>query len=236
VAEAKIFEEAKVKLLLKVDKGQVTEKQAEFTLLVEGQPHSTHTADLDGSAFNWPTTAPKVDDPKVPKWPYELKYQVKHDGHTYHGVDEWEVWPKTLQLEPKGNDGPAQLKILQNDKVVATPPKIDKDATGTATLKAPALSTVQSVFPWKVKDGGVTDAGRKRTVQLEKIAYRVKFVQLDGGNDAGTPIEQLVNVKTESEKGCAGKDHKGEMVDLNIKVTGVDPAKYDEAIGTLVNI
>src|SRR5262245_52112192 len=101
VPEAKIFEDSKIKLHLKVDKGTAKEKTAEFKLLVEGKEHSTHTANLEGSSFSWPTKAPKVDDSKVPKWPYVLKYEIKHDGKTYHGDEEWQVWPHTLDLEPK---------------------------------------------------------------------------------------------------------------------------------------
>jgi hypothetical protein len=236
VPEEKIFEETKIKLRLKVDKGKVNEQTAEFTLLVEGQSHSTHTANLEGSAFSWPTTAPKIDDPKVSKWPYALKYQVKHDGTTYNPNEEWEVWPKTLDLEPKGNDGPAQLKLLQKDKVVSAPPKIEKDATGTGTLKLAAVSTVQAAFPWKVKSGGITDAGRKRTVELEKVAFQAKFAKPDKGTEAGKPIEQLVNVATGSSTGQEGQDGKGEVVHCEVKVSGMKSSQYADAEGNLVYI
>ena len=232
-----IFEDTKLTLRLKVTKGETPEKSVEFTLLVDGEEHSKHTANLQGSAFTWPTVAPKIDDAKVKQWPYELKYRVKHGGDTHDAVESWTVWPKTLELAPQGNDTPVQLKLLQDDKPIKAPPKVDKDKTAAVTLKRPAAFNIQSAFPWKVKDGA-TDSGqgRKKTVDLERIPFQVKFVLLDGGDDAANPVKQLVNLKSEGDKNTVGLDHKGPVVALHFKVTGVDRDKYAETEGTPVYV
>ena len=196
-----IFEESKLTLRLKVTKGDTPEKSVEFILLVDGEEHSKHMANLQGAAFAWPTVAPKIDDAKVKQWPYELKYQVKHGEDTHDAVESWTVWPRNLELATQGNDTPVQLKLLQQDKPIKAPPKVDKDKTAKVTLQRPEAFIIQAAFPWKVKDGATNSGqGRKKTVELEKVPFQVRFVLPDGGDDAGSPIKQLVTVKTEGSK------------------------------------
>ena len=209
----------------------------EFILLVDGEEHSRHTANLQGAAFTWVAVAPKIDDAKVKQWPYELKYQIEHGGDTHDGVESWMVWPKTLELAPQGNDTPVQLKLLQQDKPIKAPPKVEKDKTAKATLQRPEAFTIQAAFPWKVNNGETQSGqGRKIPVDLERIPFQVKFVLLDDGDDAGSPVKQLVNVKSAGDKGTMGLDHKGPEIALHFKVKGIDKDQYAEAAGTLVYV
>jgi hypothetical protein len=216
-----IFEETKLKLSLKVSKGETPEKSVEFILLVDGEEHSKHTSNLQGTSFTWATVAPKIDDAKVKQWPYELKYQVKHGGDTHDAVECWTVWPKTLELEPKGHDSPVQLKLLQQGKPIKAPPKIAKDKTANVVLKRPEGFSIQAAFPWTVKNKDPIDSGqgRKLTVELERVLFQVEFDKLADGKYLA--IRQMVNVKSEKSKAELGTDAKGHEVALHVKVSGL---------------
>ena len=231
-----IFEQTKLTLHLNVTKGETPEKSVEFTLLVDGKEHSKHTAKLQGAAFSWPTTAPKIDDAKVTQWPYDLTYQVDHGGDAHDGAESWTVWPKTLELAPQGHDTPVQLKLLQQGKPITAPPKIAKDKTAKVTLQRPEAFTLQSKFPWKVKNGATASGqGRKLTVDLEDILFRAEFDKLADGDFDVLPIKQLVNVKSERDKSEVGLDHKGPEIALHFKIAGVlgdlDAATLAESAG-----
>ena len=232
-----IFEKTKLTLRLHVTKGETPEKSVEFTLLVDGQEHSKHTAKLQGSAFIWPTVAPKIDDAKVKQWPYKLKYQVEHGGEKHDGVESWTVWPKTMEIAPQGNDTPVQLKVLQQDKPVKAPPKVAKGKTAKVTLQLPESFNIQAKFPWKAKNGPTNSGqGRKKTVDLEKIPFQAKFDKLTDGNPGTARIQQLVNVKSENDKPEIGLDHKGFEIALHFKATGIAADKLEEAAGTPVYV
>jgi hypothetical protein len=237
-----IFEQSKLTLRLTVTKGETPEKSVDFILFVDGKEHSRHTATLQGTAFTWSPTAPKIDDAKVKQWPYELTYKVDHGGDIHEGAETWQVWPKTLELGPEGHDTPVQLKLLQQDKPIKAPPRVAKDKTAQVVLQRPEPVKIRAAFPWKVKaeDAIESAQGRKLTVELEKILFRVQFDKIDDGTFEELPIQQLVNLKSEKDKAEIGLDHKGPVIALPIKIKGtvetIDAEKLAESAGMTVYV
>lgn len=232
-----VYEDSTLTLRAEIASGKSPTKKVKFIVKTTGgEPLTPSEKELplpDFGPAEWEVKVPKVN---VDEEHYELAYGVEAGAESYMSSTLYKVWPRTVELSAKGEDGkpvkgvPFKVEYPALEKLEMTPVDGPVARRGVARTtdkgtfvyrhvhKGPF--TVSVVSPWMVTDepAFAKQKGRKREAKVKRKPFKAAFVFPIGADaGAGKPRvhKQYVNLAK-----AAGKPERGSKLTVSI---GGDP-------------